>query len=158
MFSSSMIVPRKLRTCTHLICAGTLTEVRQASVSQLDLHLWAPINKTKMKIQQENIREYPKICEIREHFLSWTIPVIRYALLGSQTDSLQCFQLYRAKKSPLGKPDLEVYVKLPHPVFNLEKATPSFQLGKETFFQAKACSVGAHKFSLSFVFVLYLPL
>ena len=31
-----------------------------------------------MKIQQENIREYPKIREIREHFLSWTIPVIRY--------------------------------------------------------------------------------
>ena len=31
-----------------------------------------------MKIQQENIREYPKILEIREHFLSWTIPVIRY--------------------------------------------------------------------------------
>jgi len=31
-----------------------------------------------MKIQQENIHEYPKIREIREHFLSWTIPVIRY--------------------------------------------------------------------------------
>ena len=31
-----------------------------------------------MKIQQENICEYPKIREIREHFLSWTIPVIRY--------------------------------------------------------------------------------
>jgi len=31
-----------------------------------------------MKIQQENIREYTKIREIREHFLSWTIPVIRY--------------------------------------------------------------------------------
>jgi len=31
-----------------------------------------------MKIQQENICEYPKICEIREHFLSWIIPVIRY--------------------------------------------------------------------------------
>jgi len=31
-----------------------------------------------MKIQQENIREYHKIREIREHFLSWTIPVIRY--------------------------------------------------------------------------------
>jgi len=31
-----------------------------------------------MKIQQENIREYPKICEICKHFLSWTIPVIRY--------------------------------------------------------------------------------
>jgi len=37
-----------------------------------------------MKIQQENIREYPKICEypkireIRELFLSWTIPVIWY--------------------------------------------------------------------------------
>ena len=33
-----------------------------------------------MKIQQENIREYPKIREIREHFLSWTIPVKRYFL------------------------------------------------------------------------------
>ena len=31
-----------------------------------------------MKIQQENIREYPKIRKIREHFLLWTIPVIRY--------------------------------------------------------------------------------
>ena len=31
-----------------------------------------------MKIQQEKIREYPKIREIREHFLSWIIPVIRY--------------------------------------------------------------------------------
>jgi len=31
-----------------------------------------------MKIQQENIREYPNIHEIREHFLSWTIPIIRY--------------------------------------------------------------------------------
>ena len=31
-----------------------------------------------MKIQQENIHEYLKIREIREHFLSWTIPVIRY--------------------------------------------------------------------------------
>jgi len=29
-----------------------------------------------MKIQQENIREYPKIREIHKHFLSWTI--IRY--------------------------------------------------------------------------------
>jgi len=33
-----------------------------------------------MKIQQENIREYPKIHEIREHFLSWTIPVIQYVV------------------------------------------------------------------------------
>ena len=32
-----------------------------------------------MKIQQENIREYPKIREIRKHFLSWTIPVKRYS-------------------------------------------------------------------------------
>jgi len=31
-----------------------------------------------MKIQQENIREYPKIREIREHFLLWTIPIIQY--------------------------------------------------------------------------------
>ena len=34
-----------------------------------------------MKIQQENIHEYPKILEIREireNFLSWTIPIIRY--------------------------------------------------------------------------------
>ena len=32
-----------------------------------------------MKIQQENICEYPKIREIHEHFLSWTIPVTRYS-------------------------------------------------------------------------------
>jgi len=31
-----------------------------------------------MKIQQENIHEYPKICKIWEHFLSWTIPIIQY--------------------------------------------------------------------------------
>ena len=54
------------------------------------LHLWARINKTKkyMKIQQENIREYPKICEIRENFLSWTIPVIRY--LDTVVPSCDC--------------------------------------------------------------------
>ena len=36
-----------------------------------------------MKIQQENIRECPKIREIREHFLSWTIPIIRYSEEGA---------------------------------------------------------------------------
>ena len=35
-----------------------------------------------MKIQQENIREYTKIRKIREHSLSWTIPVIRYFSLA----------------------------------------------------------------------------
>ena len=33
-----------------------------------------------MKIQQKNIREYSGIHKIREHFLSWTIPVIQYFL------------------------------------------------------------------------------
>ena len=45
-----------------------------------------------MKIQQENIREYPKIREIREHFLSWTIPIIRYVQSGVST--LVCGNIY----------------------------------------------------------------
>ena len=31
-----------------------------------------------MKIQQENIRKYSRIRKIREHFLSFTIPIIQY--------------------------------------------------------------------------------
>ena len=40
-----------------------------------------------MKIQQENIRENSRIREIREHFLSWTIPVIRYIVVHPQNNT-----------------------------------------------------------------------
>ena len=46
-----------------------------------------------MKIQQENIREYSRIREIREHFLSWTIPII-YVLQQAQFAS--CYSTLRA--------------------------------------------------------------
>ena len=55
------------------------------------LHLWARRNE----IQQENIREYPKIREIREHFLSWTIPIIRYLVYAKW--NITCSLNFRTK-------------------------------------------------------------
>ena len=66
-----------------------------------------------MKIQQENIHEYSKIRKIHEHFLLWTIPIIRYYTgpakelttrfflqntlnLNSKTEAWKCLKVARS--------------------------------------------------------------
>jgi len=67
-----------------------------------------------MKIQQENIRENSKIHEIREHFLSWTIPVIRYPvnLVWSMVHAVTTYDSYHSGSCKFIKSDVNA-VQLP---------------------------------------------